>query len=146
MQPGFAASTQAAGSSQLGASVAVDSLMNAMKHICYVRAQGTLVFLSALIEPDTGHNDYGAESPRTITPTKCGPWHVWSHLNNGTHSFLEATHSYLSWHLESSAVKPSNQSLANQRTFPQILMSAQNSLRASFLAGFLREPELYLQY
>jgi hypothetical protein len=146
MQPGFTASTQAAGSSHLSASVAAGSLMNTGKHICYVKVGSTLVFLSALIERDTRHNDYGAESPRTITPIRCGPWHGWPYLNNGTHSFLEATHSNPSWHLVSSAVKPSNKSLANQRTFPQMLMSAQNSLRPSFLADFLREPEPYLQY
>lgn len=138
MQPGFTVSTQATGSSQLGASVAADSLMNTVKHICYVRVGSTLAFSSALIESDTGHNDYGVESLRTITPIRCGPWHSWPHFNNGTHSFLEATHSNPSWHLVSSAVKPSNLSLANQRTFPQMLMSAQNSLRASFLADFLR--------
>lgn len=129
-------SIQAAGSSQLGASVAVDSLMNTVKHICYVRAGSTLAFLSALIGPDTGHND-GAESQELSHQYDVAPWHGWPHLNNGTHSFLEAIHSNPSWHLVSSAVKPSNQSLANQRTFPQMLLSAQNFQRASFLAGFL---------
>lgn len=58
MQPGLTASTQAAGSSQLGALVAVYSLMNTVKHICYVRVGNTFAFLTALTEADTGHKGH----------------------------------------------------------------------------------------
>lgn len=128
------ASTEAAGSSQLGALVAAASLLNTVKLICFPhrshrsrhRAQGSL---------EIWLNDYGTESPRAITPIRRGPWHSWVHLDNRIHS---------SWHLVSSVVKPSDQGLANQRTLPQMFMSVQNSLGTSFLAGFLgnREPEL----
>lgn len=128
------ASTDAAGSSQVGALVAAASLMNTMN-------EAHLLMLSSPLSQKqtqgTGSieiwlNDYGTESPRAIIPIRCSPWHGWAHLDNRIHT---------SWHLVSSVVKPSDQSLANQRTLPQMFMSAQNFLGTSFLAGFLGNLE-----